>query len=179
MHTSTRWHHLRGTIINNDGADPVAGTFSGLAQGATIVVNSTPLVISYTGGTGNDVVLTSGAPLPRVLDVDGNGSYDALTDGLLTIRSMFGLTGTSLTDGALGSTATRTDPAAIKGYLDGIPAALDVDGNTQVDALTDGLLIIRYMFGLRGSSLIAAAVGAGATRTTAPQIETHIQSLMP
>ena len=105
--------------------------------------------------------------------------YDALTDGLLIIRYLSGLTGTALTNGALGGTATQTDPAAIKTYLDGIRPSLDIDSNGTTDALTDGLLIMRYMFGLRGNSLIAGAVGTGATRTTAADIETYIQSLMP
>ena len=45
------------------------------------------------------------------------------------------------------------------------------------DALTDGLVIVRYLFGLRGSALVAGAIGVGATRTT-PQIEAYIQTLM-
>jgi fibronectin-binding autotransporter adhesin len=46
------------TIINNDGADAVSGAFAGLGQGATFVVRGVTFQISYTGGTGNDVVLT-------------------------------------------------------------------------------------------------------------------------
>ena len=47
------------TIINNDGADAVLGTFSGLPQGAAFIVSdSIRATISYTGGTGNDVVIT-------------------------------------------------------------------------------------------------------------------------
>jgi autotransporter-associated beta strand protein len=50
------------TIIDNQGSNAVSGTFSGLAQGATKTVsyNGVPYdcQISYTGGTGNDVVLT-------------------------------------------------------------------------------------------------------------------------
>lgn len=49
------------TIITNTGANPVAGTFAGLAQGATVASASnagTTFSISYTGGTGNDVTLT-------------------------------------------------------------------------------------------------------------------------
>ena len=56
---------------------------------------------------------------------------------------------------------------------------LDIDGNGQADALTDGLLIIRYLFGLRGASLIAGTLGVGATRTTAAAVEAQIQSLLP
>lgn len=54
----------------------------------------------------------------------------------------------------------------------------DVDGNGQVDALTDGLILIRYMFGLRAPALSAGAMGTGATRTAA-EIEQYIQSVMP
>jgi Protein of unknown function (DUF1566) len=116
------------------------------------------------------------------LDVDASitaSKYDALTDGLLIIRYLFGLTGTSLTNGALGGTATRTDPAVIKTYLDGIRTSLDIDANGTADALTDGLLILRYMFGLRGTSLIAGAVDPLGSRNTAAAIEAYIQSLMP
>jgi autotransporter-associated beta strand protein len=47
------------TIIDNDGADPVVGTFAGLPEGATIPFNGQALRISYVGGTGNDVTLTA------------------------------------------------------------------------------------------------------------------------
>lgn len=46
------------TIINNDLADAVTGTFAGLPEGATLKVGSTVFKISYVGGTGNDIVLT-------------------------------------------------------------------------------------------------------------------------
>ena len=55
---------------------------------------------------------------------------------------------------------------------------LDVDGNGAVGALTDGILVLRYMFGLRGQSLIQGAIGAGATRTTAAEIESYLSSLV-
>ena len=44
---------------------------------------------------------------------------------------------------------------------------------------TDGLMLIRYLFGLRGPALIANAIGAGAARTTAAAIEAYIQTIMP
>ena len=124
---------------------------------------------------------TTPAMVPT-LDVDASltaTKYDALTDGLITLRYMFGLIGPSLTNGALGATATRTDPLAVKSYLDGIRTSLDIDGNGKTDALTDGLLILRYLFGLRGSSLIAGAFDPLGSRTTAAAIEAYILSLMP
>ncbi|MBK7470572.1 MAG: hypothetical protein IPI73_08050 [Betaproteobacteria bacterium] len=81
-------------------------------------------------------------------------------------------------NGAVGSGASRTTSAQIGGYLSGLGLALDIDGNSQVDALTDGLLVIRYLFGLRGDPLIAGVVDPLGTRTTAPAIETYIDSLI-
>ena len=51
-----------------------------------------------------------------VLDVDLDGEVGALTDGLLIIRYMFGFTGETLVDGAMGSDAERT-PSEIEEYL--------------------------------------------------------------
>jgi fibronectin-binding autotransporter adhesin len=52
------------TIIDNDGADAVVGTFAGAVEGATVTNASVNYKISYKGGTGNDVTLTvlSGTP---------------------------------------------------------------------------------------------------------------------
>jgi hypothetical protein len=55
----------------------------------------------------------------------------------------------------------------------------DIDGNGQADALTDGLMLLRYLFNLRGNALISGAVAGDATRTTATDIEAYIVSLMP
>jgi hypothetical protein len=54
------------TIINNDGADAVVGTFAGLAEGSLVTTGGHQFRISYVGGTGaNDVTLTlADAPPP-------------------------------------------------------------------------------------------------------------------
>jgi autotransporter-associated beta strand protein len=60
-------------LIDNDGTDPVVGTFSALPQGKTINLNGVIYAISYTGGTGNDVVLQRPtATSPRVTAVQSN-----------------------------------------------------------------------------------------------------------
>jgi hypothetical protein len=46
------------TIINNDGTDPVSGTFNGLPQGKKLYIRQDLFQINYTGGSGNDVVLS-------------------------------------------------------------------------------------------------------------------------
>ena len=45
-------------VIDNDGADPIIGTFNGLPEGTTTAASGQPFRITYAGGTGNDVVLT-------------------------------------------------------------------------------------------------------------------------
>jgi len=55
------------TLIRNDGTDPVLGTFAGLPAGSTVVVAAFAATISYTGGDGNDVTLTTMPPSPAVV----------------------------------------------------------------------------------------------------------------
>jgi hypothetical protein len=55
----------------------------------------------------------------------------------------------------------------------------DIDGNGQVDALTDSLLIMRYGFGFSGDELIDDAVGEGATRISSEDIEAYLEALIP
>jgi autotransporter-associated beta strand protein len=66
------------TIIENDGTDPVVGTFAGAPEGMGIVVPtfSYPLFrISYQGGDGNDVVLISELHVEYFLSEGATGSF--------------------------------------------------------------------------------------------------------
>jgi hypothetical protein len=45
------------TIINNDAADAVSGTFAGLPENSIVTVGAQSFRIHYAGGTGNDVTL--------------------------------------------------------------------------------------------------------------------------
>jgi hypothetical protein len=47
------------TIIDNDGTDPVVGTFRGLPEGAEYDSAGERFIVSYSGGDGNDVTLTA------------------------------------------------------------------------------------------------------------------------
>ncbi len=114
------------------------------------------------------------------LDIDGNHTIDALTDGLLVIRYLFGLRSDSLIAGAIDADSTGITAADIEDrlILQEANNTLDIDGNEVSDALTDGLLVIRYLFGLRDSALIIGAIGNGATHNTAAAIEARIQALL-
>ena len=109
-------------------------------------------------------------------DIDIDGSTAALTDGLLVLRHLFGFEGTTLTSGAVTETATRSDANTITSYLDTNEGHADIDGNGSTEALTDGLLLLRYLFGFDGATLIEGAVSTDATRTTADEIKTYIEA---
>ena len=113
------------------------------------------------------------------IDLDGNGQYDALTDGLLMLRGMFGLNGDALITGTLASDALYTSSEDIETRIELLNNLADVDGNGQIDALTDGLLVLRYLFGLQGEALISDVIAADATRTSSAEIEAHLASLTP
>lgn len=61
-------------IADNDLADAITGTFAGLPEGATLVVNGQTFRISYVGGDGNDVTLTRVGPisLAPITEVNDN-----------------------------------------------------------------------------------------------------------
>jgi hypothetical protein len=110
-------------------------------------------------------------------DVDGDGDYSPYTDGLMILRYLFGNRGDALIGGALGRDATRTTVPAIEVFLAGLFAAneFDIDDNGSQDALTDGTLLIRWMFGLQGTHLTNMAIGNGAKRMAANDIAAFIE----
>jgi hypothetical protein len=113
------------------------------------------------------------------IDADEQLEADALTDGLLVIRHLFGFSGDALISGAISNDATRQDAAEITSYLNDAESELDIDGDGEADALTDGLILIRYLFGFSGDALISGAIGENAERTTAEQIEAYISERIP
>ena len=111
-------------------------------------------------------------------DLDGNGVADALTDGLILLRSTFDVTGDALLDGAVSSEILISNEQIIENTSNVYQIA-DIDGNGEVDALTDSLILLRYLFGNRNNALIDGAIPENATRTSASEIEAYIQSHMP
>ena len=137
------------------------------------------------GDDDNDGVIDAedASPLDPTNDSDG--------DGLANNADAFPLDNTETTDtdgDGVGNNADVDDDGdGVVDTDDPYPLdstrqfqkLLDVDGNDKVDALTDGLLILRYSFGLTGDSLIGGVVASDATRTTAEEIEAYLETLMP
>ena len=71
-------------LITNDGGDAIVGTFAGLPEGATLNFNGLDFQITYTGGNGNDVVITSTiAPDNHAPAVDTLANYTVNAGALL------------------------------------------------------------------------------------------------
>jgi hypothetical protein len=111
-------------------------------------------------------------------DFDQSGNLDALTDGLLLLRYTFGLRSGSLTSGAI-SAESALSQAEVESNIEQALSIADIDNSGAVDALTDGLMLLRYAFGLRGESLISGTVSTQGLRNTATDIEAYIESHMP
>ena len=168
---------------------------SGAVEGAASIVNGEQLTITIPSDfSGNSLMYYCYAHGSMKLsfnlidntdsdqlygwDFDQNGDVDALTDGLLLLRYAFGIRGSALTAGAISADSSSSSQQ-VEDYLNAASPILDIDGNGSMDALTDGLLLLRYLFGVRGESLINGAVSSSATRAYIDQVEEYIGSLMP
>lgn len=118
---------LNGTLITSKN---LTGCTSGTTRASitTIQANTTPgnyyLLFQPLDGTTpikSDYVIyptgLSESNAACVLDLDGNGTIDALTDGIMLLRAFFGLTGADVTNGAVGAGATRTTWDQVRVYM--------------------------------------------------------------
>ena len=119
----------------------------------------------------------TGFPGGPASDITADGTIDPLTDGLLVLRWLFGFGGGTLTSGAVDPDCLRCDPAGITAYLQSLLPQLDIDDNSAVEPLTDGLLLLRRMFGFSGASLTAGALAQDCQRCDPGAIATYIDGL--
>ncbi|MGK7905389.1 MAG: Ig-like domain-containing protein [Hormoscilla sp.] len=124
-----------------------------------------------------DVTVANNEEAPLVLDIDRNGRLEALTDGIMIIRHLFGFAGDVVVRDAVAPDGTRTDAAEITSHIEELGLNLDVDGDGQLTALTDGLMIIRDLFGFAGEIVIRDAVAPGASRDTAEAVTAYLEFL--
>jgi hypothetical protein len=136
-------------------------------------------VFVLVNSTTQDVYAYKRKSSKKLLDADGNGTVDALTDGILFIRYMLGIRDDALINGVVAEDCTRCSSVEIEDYIrqSANTARLDIDGNGETDALTDGTLINRFLFGISGPALIADSVGENCTRCTADKIRSYLETL--
>jgi hypothetical protein len=73
-----------------------------------------------------------------ILDVDASGEVDALTDGLLLLRSMFGLTDDALTTGVVSPDCVDCDATKISQYITSVEGKTYTDLNSTDDQNISG-----------------------------------------
>jgi len=158
LNASETLDHDGDGIGNNSDTDD---DNDGLSDTAEITIGTNPLLVDTDG---DDFIDGSDAfPLDFLewLDTDNDGignntDLDDDSDGIEDALDRFSL--------------IPYDPTQ---------KLLDIDGNGRVGALTDALIILRYMFGFNGDALIDDAVAEDATRTSSEEIEAYLGSLMP
>ena len=115
------------TLIDNVSSTS-SGTFAGLAEGATVTLDGKNLTLSYVGGDGNDVVLTS-AGLPGPLYVNDQFTGSGTIDGDLEAPLM--------QSAVLGTTAFASITAALAMYPN-YSGTIIVNGGTYTAAALAG-----------------------------------------
>ena len=132
-------------------------------------------------GNGSKIIVN-----PCSFDIDDNGEVKALTDGLLIMRYLFRypqLYGDGWIDGIVAPDCGRCSAQDIENYIESLidNLCLDIEDNGEVKALTDGLLIVRYLFRyaqLYGDGWIDGVVAGDCIRCSAQDIENYISSLI-
>ncbi len=154
---------MPSSVINNGVGDMASTSYklsSSIGDAVTTArITSTGHVLN-SGFWYSVIGVTQGC----VIDIDGNQTISATTDGLMLLRAMLGLTGTAVTTGATVSGAPRTTWEQIAPFVH--LAALKLDGGANVNAATDGVLLLRAMFGLTGTAVTKGIATNGQTWAT-------------
>lgn len=150
-----------GTILSPGvgGRVSLAGYPAGDYQ---IAVNDVPA--NYTAATSPGFGQAFGDPVLPALDMDGNGSFNFANDGVLLLAHSLGNQGSQL-DPFLASGSSR-DGAAVATTIQQLADSLDFDGDGQFQFNSDGVLLLAYTMGIRGTAL-GAFRSSTATRSAA------------
>jgi hypothetical protein len=113
-----------------------------------------------------------------MVDADGDGDFEPLSDALLVMRWSFGFTGNALVDGAVDVGCVYCTAEQVIEHLQSLGNVLDIDGDGQTESLTDGILLLRWGFGSHDEPLVQGAVDVfNCQRCTAPEIEPYLDGL--
>ena len=170
------------TVTANAASLP-AVNFS-LANGSPLMITQDPANTSVAvGATASFTAAAAGFPTPTVqwfLSVDGGANFSPVggaTSATLSFTAQATDTNklyrASFTNGSGSVTTTAATLTASFGPMLNIDNS---DVSSTYDAQTDGVLLLRYLLGLRGAALIANARGTGASLRDATQISTHIET---
>jgi hypothetical protein len=112
------------------------------------------------------------------LDVDGDDEVKPFTDGVLVLRWLVGLRGEALVSGVLGADCQLCSPAQVEAAVAALAPRLDVDLDGRTLPFSDGLLVLRFLLGARGSFLVSGVIGDECDRCDAASIATYLETLL-
>jgi hypothetical protein len=121
-----------------------------------------------------EINLTGGATPDVSLDINGDGNEAAGSDGVLIFRFLNNIRGDALVTGIPPFGAERTTGEEIAEFLDNAQF-LDVNGDGNEAAGSDGVLIFRFLNNIRGDALVTGIPPFGAERTTGEEIAEFLQ----
>ena len=182
-----------GATLNDvDDADTGVNNLQNYPTISNAVVNSGQLMFEFLVDT---AVANATYPLTvEFFEADANGqgtsflgsaTYTAAqaqtTASVIFNASISGNIVATATD-ADGNTSEFSPEVGVGGGGGGASATgtdynVDVDGNGTIQPLTDGVTIIRYLAGFTGDALTQGTVDADGTRSSAAEIESHLQTL--
>jgi autotransporter-associated beta strand protein len=146
----------RWTIIDNDGADPIVGTFDALIEGAKLTIGGVEYAITYRGGDGNDVVIEAPEeeePEPTYTYYLAEGATGSFFDDDVLIanpnEAQAPVTLTFLREGGATVVVQRTIPARsrVTIHVDQLEGLQDVSASVKVESTERLPLIVeRSMF---------------------------------
>jgi hypothetical protein len=161
-------------VLMNIAFDVLTGINTDELATTSINFTETALAADHQFGANNyDLELVS-----LTWDFDGNGVADALTDGLMLLRYHFGLRGEYVTENAVALDSPLNSEEVIA-EMEAAFEIADIDDDAEIGALTDGLMLLRYLFNLRGNALTTGVVSLKANRSSNEEIEAYIEAYMP
>ena len=154
--------HATGVAVSPNGnLIVVTNSFSGNATiirasdyvvQATVAVGASPVGVAISSDSSAAFVVNSGSNSVSRIDLATNATTVAFA-------------------------TTNAAPASLGTfYVSALPCTLDVDRNGAVSPSTDGMLVLRYLLGLRGATLTTGVIGAAAT-LSADEIVSNLAAL--
>ncbi len=169
--------------VIDPGNNTVVDTISSVNNPVGLVVNAAGTRLYVVGGLGFVFAVdTSSNTVVNTIPV-GSGSFGISitprSDRVYVANSIANTVSVIRTsDEAVVDTISVGQTPLAFGQFIGGGRLLDVDGDGEVFATTDLVMMMRWQLGFRGASLIANAIAlSGATRTTAEQVESYLSQL--
>lgn len=107
--------------------------------------------------------------------VNTNQPLSALVDGVIMARYLAGKRGVELTTNVTTALVNYTQ---LETKLDLLKPVLDLDGDGLLEANKDGILMIRYLAGLKDAALIGQFDFTNSKRKTAAEINQYIETVL-